>query len=219
MASLLSHDKIIATTTQLKLLYAVEAYLLHFTSNSEWFEMRKIYSSFNGCNTTLHRERRIIGKRTIPNVNPFKQRTVADGTAVGMQVGLRMAEALVLHNELFQLRQTLHCHRKNVRKGIGRNANGLKIGVVCERQFSHINLPAMGWANESLDGCCNHLGVEGLQTTQMEPGVPFVKMLTPPWSIYSWWSWYKSTLNSNTPGIAKQMCWPIVTVKSGNVYS
>ena len=148
--------------------------------------MRKIYSSFNSCNTTLQREYRITRKRTIPNVNPFKQRTIADGTAVGVQIGWKMAKALVLHDELFQLRQTLHCHRKNMRKRIGRNANVLKIGVVCERQFSHINLlPAMGWANESLDGWSNHLGVEGLQTTQMEPGVPVGDVLTPPWSIYS----------------------------------
>ena len=95
--------------------------------------MRKIYSSFSGYRVTLQRERRIIGKRTTPNANPFKQRTVADGTAVAVQIGLRMAETLVLHDELFQLRQTLHCHRKNVRKGKGRNANGLKIGVECER--------------------------------------------------------------------------------------
>ena len=133
MVSLLSHGMITATTTQLEVLYAAEAYLLHFTSNSQWFEMRKIYSSFNGCNTTLQRERRIIGKRTIPNVNPFKQRTVANGTAEGIQIGLRMAETLVLHNELFQLRQTLHRHWKNMRKGKGRNVNGLKIGVECER--------------------------------------------------------------------------------------
>ena len=187
MVSLLSHDKITVATTQLKLLYVAEAHLHNFTSNSEWFEMRKIYSSFNDCNTTLQRERRIIGKRPIPNVNPFKQRTVADGTAVGMQVGLRMAEALVLHNELFQLRQTLHCNRKNVRKGKGRNVNGLKIGVMCEREFSHIHiLSAMGRANKSLDSRSNHLGVEWLQTTQIEIGVPFVKMLTPPWSVYSW---------------------------------
>ena len=186
MVSLLSHDMIIATTTQLKLRYTAEALLHYFISNSEWFEMRKIYSSFSGCNTTLQREYRITRKRTIPNGNPFKQRTIADGTAEGIQIGLRMAEALVLHNELFQLRQTLHCYWENVRKGKGRNANGLKIGVVCERQFSHINLPAMGWANESLDGWSNHLGVEGLQTTQMELGVAFVNMFTPPWSIYSW---------------------------------
>ena len=148
--------------------------------------MRKIYSSFNGCNTTLQRERRIIGKRTIPNVNPFKQRAVADGTAVGIHISWRMTETLVLHNELFQLRQTLHLHRKNMRKGKGRNVNGLKIGVGYERQFSHINLlSAMGWENESLDGWSNHLGVEGLQTTQTEIGVAFVNMLTPPWSIYS----------------------------------
>ena len=187
MASLLIHGMIITTTTQPKLLYAAEACLLHFTSNSEWFEMRKIYSSFNDCNTTLQRERRVIGKRPIPNANPFKQRTVADGTAVAVQIGLRMAEALVLHNELFQLRQTLHLHRKNVRKGKGRNVNGLKIGVMCEREFSHIHiLSAMGRANKSLDSRSNHLGVEWLQTTQIEIGVPFVKMLTPPWSVYSW---------------------------------
>ena len=95
--------------------------------------MRKIYSSFNGCKTTLQREHRIIGKRTIPNVNPFKQRTVADGAAEGIHIGLRMAETLVLHDELFQLRQTLYCYRKDVRKGKRRNVNGLQIGVVCER--------------------------------------------------------------------------------------
>ena len=123
---------IIAITTQLKLFNAAEAYLLHFTSNSEGFEMGKIYSSFSDCKTTLQREHRITRKRSIPNDNPFKQRTVADGTAEGMQIGLRIAEALVLHNELFQLRQTLHLHRKDVRKGKGRNVNGLEIGVVCE---------------------------------------------------------------------------------------
>ena len=95
--------------------------------------MRKIYSSFSGYRVTLQRERRIIGKRTIPNVNPFKQRTVADGTAEGIHISWRMTETLVLHNELFQLRQTLHLHRKDVRKGKGRNVNGVKIGVVCER--------------------------------------------------------------------------------------
>ena len=148
--------------------------------------MRKIYSSFNGCNTTLQRERRIIGKRTIPNVNPFKQRTVADGTAEGIHISWRMTETLVLHNELFQLRQTLHRHKKNVRKGKGRNVNGLKIGVVCERQFSHIYLlPAIGWANEGLDGRSNHLGVEGLQTTQTAMVIQFGDVLRPPWSIYS----------------------------------
>ena len=220
MVGLLSHGMIIATTTQLKVLYGKEALLHDFTSNSEWFEMRKIYSSFNDCNTTLHREYRILHEWSIPNVNPFKQRTIADGTAEGVHIGLRMAETLVLHDELFQLRQTLHCHRKNVRKGKGRNVNGLKIGVVCEQQFSHFNLlSAMGWANESLDGWSNHLGIEGLQTTQFEPGIPFGDMLRPPWSIYSWWSWYTSTLNSYTPGIPKQLCWPIVTFKSGNVYS
>ena len=148
--------------------------------------MRKIYSSFNGCNTTLQREHRIIGKRTIPNVNPFKQRAVADGTAVGIHISWRMTETLVLHNELFQLRQTLHCHKKNVRKGIGRNVYGVKIGVVCERKLSHINLlPAIGWANESLDGRSNHLGVEGLQTTQTAMVIPFGDVFRPPWSIYS----------------------------------
>ena len=148
--------------------------------------MRKIYSSFNDCNTTLQRERRIIGKRPIPNVNPFKQRTVANGTDEGIHIGLRMAKTLVLHNELFQLRQTLHCNRKNVRKGKGRNVNGLKIGVVCERQFSHIYLlPAIGWANEGLDGRSNHLGVEGLQTTQTAMVIQFGDVLRPPWSIYS----------------------------------
>ena len=181
--------------------------------------MRKIYSSFSGYRTTLQRERRIISKRTIPNVNPFKQRAVVDGTAEGIQIGLRMAETLVLHDELFQLRQTLHCHRKNVRKGIERNVNRLKIGVVCERQFSHINLlPAIGWANESLDGWSNHLGVEGLQTTQTTMVIPFGDVFRPSWSIYSWWSWYNSTLNPYIPGIDKQLRWPIVTVKSGNVY-
>ena len=186
MVSLLSHAIIITTTTQLKLFSVVEAHLLHFTSNSHKFKMRKIYSSFSGYRTTLQRERRIISKRTIPNVNPFKQRAVVDGTAVGIQLGLRMAEALVLHDELFQLRQTLHCHRKNVRKGIERNVNRLKIGVVCERQFSHINpLPAMGWANESLDGWSNHLGVEGLQTTQTTMVIPFGDVFRPSWSIYS----------------------------------
>ena len=186
MASLLIHGMIITTTTQPKLLYAAEACLLHFTSNSEWFEMRKIYSSFNGCKTTLQREHRIIGKRTIPNVNPFKQRTVADGAAEGIHIGLRMAETLVFHNELFQLRQTLHRHWKNMRKGKGRNVNGVKIGVVCERKLSHINLlPAIGWANESLDGRSNHLGVEGLQTTQIAMEIQFGDVFRPPWSIYS----------------------------------
>ena len=186
MVSLLNYGMIIAATTQLKALYGKEACLLHFTSNSEGFEMRKIYSSFNDCRTTLQRECRIIRKGTIPNINPFKQRTVADGAAEGIQIGLRMAETLVLHNELFQLRQTLHCHRKNVRKGKGRNVNGLKIGVVCERQFSHIYLlPAIGWANEGLDGRSNHLGVEGLQTTQTAMVIQFGDVLRPPWSIYS----------------------------------
>ena len=190
MVNLLSHAIIITTTTQLKLLYDVEAHLHNFTSNSEWFEMRKIYSSFNDCNTTLQGEHRIVRKWSIPNANPFKQRAVTDGTAEGIHIGLRMAETLVLHDELFQLHQTLHCHRKSVRKGIGRNVNGLKIGVVCERKFSHINLlSAMRWANESLDGWSNHLGIEGLQTTQIEIRIPFVKMLTPPWSIYSWGVW------------------------------
>ena len=133
MVSLLNYGMIIAATTQLKVLYGKEACLLHFTSNSEGFEMRKIYSSFNGCRTTLQREHRIIGKRTIPNVNPLKQRAVADGTAVSIHIGLRMAETLVLHDELFQLRQTLYCYRKDVRKGKRRNVNGLQIGVVCER--------------------------------------------------------------------------------------
>ena len=186
MVSLLNYGMIIAATTQLKALYGKEACLLHFTSNSEGFEMRKIYSSFNDCRTTLQRECRIIRKGTIPNINPFKQRTVADGTAVGMQIGWKMAKALVLHNELFQLCQTLHLHRKNVRKGKGRNVNGLKIGVVCERQFSHIYLlPAIGWANEGLDGRSNHLGVEGLQTTQTAMVIQFGDVLRPPWSIYS----------------------------------
>ena len=186
MVSLLSYGMITATTTQLKLLWGKEAYLHNFTSNSEWFEMRKIYSSFSGCKTTLQREYRIIRKWPIPNVNPFKQRAVANGTAVGMQIGWKMAETLVLHDELFQLHQTLHRHRKNVRKGKGRNVNGLKIGVVCERQLSHINLlPAMGWANESLDGWSNHLGVEGLQTTQIAIEIQFGDVFRPPWSIYS----------------------------------
>ena len=156
--------------------------------------MRKIYSLHHTLAMTLHRELE-VGEAAISNNNGFKQgtvfdhegeqRAVTDGTAEGIHIGLRMAETLVLHDELFQLHQTLHCHRKSVRKGIGRNVNGLKIGVVCERQFSHINLPAMGWANESLDGRSNHLGVEGLQTTQIAMEIQFGDVFRPPWSIYS----------------------------------
>ena len=49
-----------------------------------------------------------------------------------------MQEAVILHNELLQFRETTHLHAQNVREGIGTDVNGLQRRIVLQTQLLHI---------------------------------------------------------------------------------
>ena len=49
-----------------------------------------------------------------------------------------MHEAVILHNELLQFRETTHLHAQDVREGIGTDVNGLQTRIVLQAQLCHI---------------------------------------------------------------------------------
>ena len=88
--------------------------------------MRKIYSLHHTLAMTLHRELE-VGEAAISNRNGFKQGAVFDheGDIVDE---MRSGEAIILHDELLQLSQTLHFKLCNGRERERSNVNGLEIG-------------------------------------------------------------------------------------------
>ena len=88
--------------------------------------MRKIYSLHHTLAMTLHRELE-VGEAAISNSNGFKKGAVFDheGDIVDE---MRSGEAIILHDELLQLSQTLHFKLCNGRERERSNVNGLQIG-------------------------------------------------------------------------------------------
>ena len=88
--------------------------------------MRKIYSLLRALAMTLHRELE-LREGAKANSNGFKQGAVFDheGDIVDE---MRSGEAIILHDELLQLSQTLHFKLCNGRERERSNVNGLEIG-------------------------------------------------------------------------------------------
>ena len=88
--------------------------------------MRKIYSLHHTLAMTLHRELE-VGEAAISNSNGFKKGAVFDheGDIVD---GMRSGEAIIFHDELLQLSQTLHFKLYHGREVERSNVNGLQIG-------------------------------------------------------------------------------------------
>ena len=49
-----------------------------------------------------------------------------------------MQEAVILHNELLQLREMTHLHTQDMREGIGADVNGLQRRIVLQAQLCHV---------------------------------------------------------------------------------
>ena len=75
---------------------------------------------------TLHRELE-VGEAAISNSNGFKQGAVFD-LERDIVDQIRNGEAIILHDELLQLSQTLHFKLCNGRERERSNMNGLEIG-------------------------------------------------------------------------------------------
>ena len=75
-----------------------------------------------------------------------------------------MHEAVILHNELLQFRETTHLHAQDVREGIGTDVNGLQTRIVLQTQLLHVLfLPTMRAAVQMSDGGGQGGLIEGLR--------------------------------------------------------
>ena len=64
-----------------------------------------------------------------------------------------MQEAVILHNELFQFRETTHLYTQNVREGIGTDVNGLERRILLQTQLCHVHfLSTMSTTIQMRDG-------------------------------------------------------------------
>ena len=88
--------------------------------------MRKIYSLHHTLAMTLHRELE-VDEGVISNSKGFEKGTIFDA-AGGSDNEMRSGEAIILHDELLQLSQTLHFKLCNGRERERSNMNGLEIG-------------------------------------------------------------------------------------------